>query len=165
MRRKFTFGMMVLSTSTMILSISPALIDLSARSDSSTSFDRRCTSPSGASSAACTGTAIPSASTAARLAATRPIKRRFIPGSSSIQGGGTPSQVRLQAIVRRPVLRPCVPQVYECKRVQRNGPCTSLLWLGGQHAVVPVLQVRLARRFGCALAAHLQENVAGEAVF
>jgi hypothetical protein len=52
MRWKLTFGMILLSTRTMILLMSPALIDLSALIVSSTSPEMRCTRASGASSAA-----------------------------------------------------------------------------------------------------------------
>ncbi len=55
MRWKLTLGMILLSTSSMILLMSPALIDESALMVSSTSVDRRLTSASGASSAAYAG--------------------------------------------------------------------------------------------------------------
>jgi hypothetical protein len=61
MRRKFTLGITVLSTSAITLSMSPAWMALSARTVLSTSTERRLISASGVSSAASAASGSPSA--------------------------------------------------------------------------------------------------------
>jgi hypothetical protein len=78
MRWKLTFGMILLSTSAMILSMSPERMDLSALMAPSTSPEMRCTKASGASSAARAGETKKAAALNSRALAraSRPMWRR-----------------------------------------------------------------------------------------